>query len=415
MVLRHRLDTLRRQAGAATVEPGPTRDGGATTLQERLARMRVGRGNQATAAPGSGDPAALAQALGAEVVSPGVLRVDHDLADGERHGAARVPGPEAHLVFPGMPELPLTAAGFLDTETSGLAGGTGTIAFNVGLLRRRGDRWQARQYLLTGFRGEAAMLDALAEDLQGLEAVVTYNGGSFDLPLLRDRYRLNGVSTPPLPQRHVDLLHPVRRLFARRWPDCRLATVEARLLGMQRDNDLPGSAVPGVWFDWVHRGHGHLLDDVLRHNRLDILSLLALAPQIGNVAACPWEWSADSRGAAAAWLRAGDEGHALECLQRGQDLDAAGRLELARLLRRQWRLDEAVAIWQALAREGDTRGAEHLAKFYEHVQRDPVAARRWADSLPSGPDKERRLARLRGRGASGANLSLELGAPARRR
>ena len=414
MALRKRLDTLRQQAGAVTPEPECARDG-ATTLQERLARMRVGQRDAAPRPSGAGDADTLAETLGAEILAPGVLRVDRDYADGDRHGDAYLLGPHARLAFPGLPDLPLAAIGFLDTETSGLAGGTGTVAFNIGLLRRRGNLWQARQYLLTGFGGEAAMLDALADDLQGLDCVATYNGGSFDLPLLRDRYRLNGVASPPFPATHVDLLHPVRRLFARCWTDCRLATTEAALLGLQRQDDLPGSAVPAVWFDWVHRGQGQRLGDVLRHNRLDIVSLLALAPRLGDVVAFPWAWRADGRGAAAAWLRAGDEGRALECLQREQDLDAAGRLELARLLRRQRRLDEAVAIWHALASEGDTRGAEHLAKFYEHVQRDPVTARRWADRLPAGPDKERRLSRLRGRGAAGANLTLEFGSPPRRR
>ncbi len=409
MALKQRLNTLRQQAGAAAPARGD--DGTGPALRERLARMRVGQGAAPGGAAVAGDPHELARVLGADVVAPGVLRLDVGHRDHARHGKAALPGPDARLAFPGLPDLPLAATGFLDTETSGLAGGTGTIAFNIGLLRRHRDGWQARQYLLTGFGGEAAMLDALAEDLRGLDGLATYNGGSFDLPLLRDRYRLNGVATPPLPATHVDLLHPVRRLFARRWPDCRLATTEAALLGLWRQDDLPGSAVPGVWFDWVHRGRGERMQDVLRHNRLDILSLLVLAPRLGEVVAYPWGWNADCRGAAEAWHRAGDEARALDCLQRAPQLDARAQLERARLLRRQRRTEEAVAIWHALAGEGDPRAAEHLAKFYEHVRRDPVTAMRWADRLPSGPDKERRLARLRGRVVSGHTLALEFETP----
>lgn len=414
MALRNRLDTLRQQAGAAAPAPSSAGAGSSASrdsLRERLARMRVDHGEASVGVPARGDAEGLAADLGAERVAPGVLRLDYGCREGDRHGRAVLPGPEQRIGFPGMPDLPLGRVGFLDTETSGLAGGTGTVAFNVGLLRRGGDQWQARQYLLTGFKGEAAMLAALADDVSDLSALVSYNGGSFDLPLLRDRYRLNGIATAPFPAQHLDLLHPTRRLFGRRWPDCRLATAEASLLGLQRRGDIPGSAVPGVWFDWLHRGQGGQLADVLRHNRMDIVSLLALLPRLGDAAREPWNWGADSRGAAAAWYRIGDEEHALACLEMGADLDTAGRHELARLLRRSGRRQEAVAVWHQLAAEGDARATEQLAKFYEHVQRDPVAARQWTDRLPAGAAKQRRLDRLRRRaaGTDGSTLSLDFG------
>ncbi|MDN3518363.1 ribonuclease H-like domain-containing protein [Aquisalimonas lutea] len=410
MAVKQRLQTLRSQAG---VTAGPERAAAAPDLRQRLARMRVGDGpGRARAAPTrEHDVAALARALGARELAPGLLCVDHQYGDGAVCAGARLPAPEERAGLPGMPDATLGSLGFLDTETSGLAGGTGTVAFNIGLVRRVGDAWQARQYVITGFAGEAAMLEALAADVAGLAALATYNGGSFDLPLLRDRYRLHGTAAAPLPAQHVDLLHPVRRLFRPHWPDCRLATAEALLLGVARDGDLPGSQVPGVWFDWLHRGDGARMGDVLAHNRQDILSLLALLPRLGAAFRDPGAFGADALGAARAWLQQGEEARALQVLEAAPALDRAGQHELARLYRRAGRLEEAAALWQRLAECGCPRALEQLAKFHEHFRRDPQAALSLAERLPEGAGHERRRQRLRRRLPAAATLPLELEDP----
>jgi len=335
----------------------------------------------------------------------GVIRVEHRLPPAHRHGARPLTNPVAGVVLPGSVLPPAESLLFLDTETSGLAGGTGTVAFMVGLARWSEEGLVVRQYLLPGFGGEAAMLDHLAAELDGVAAVVTYNGKSFDMPLLRDRFRLAGI-TAAMDVAHVDLLHPVRRLFRACWPDCRLATAEERLLGFRRSDDLPGAEAPLAWFDYLHGGELRRMPGVVRHNRDDLVSLAALLPAVAAAHERPAGAGADARAAAAAWLRAGDEAMALSVLQRSVgELDTRGRLELARLSRRAGRWRAAVTVWRELADAGIDEALEHLAKYYEHVCRDHEQALRYAHRLPgdqaSGHRRDRiqrKLARSSGQG-----------------
>src|SRR5262249_57224124 len=133
---------------------------------------------------------------------------------------------------------------FLDTETTGLAGGTGTLAFLVGLGRIDGEVLRLRQFFLTGFRGEAALLQAAAAWSAGRQYLVTFNGKSFDAPLLTTRYRLARLPDPFADLHHVDLFHPTRRAVSRQWPDWRPQTPEKRLLGVQPGPDLPAHLLP---------------------------------------------------------------------------------------------------------------------------------------------------------------------------
>lgn len=402
MDLKTRLHTLREQAGAAAPgtragKPDGEKSPSSAGLQQRLARMRAAGAPVRQPGVGGADPAALAAELGAEQVAPGVLCIDQDQGLGEFHGAVALPDPGSRVRVPGLPDVSLGELAFVDTEASGLAGGTGTLAFNVGLVRWHDGRWCTRQYLLTGFAGEAAMLTALADDLREPGGLVTYNGSSFDLPLLRDRYRLNAWREAPLPGQHLDLLHPLRRLYRRQWPDCRLATAEARLLGLRRTDDLPGSQVPTVWFDWIHRGEGRRMADVLRHNRLDVRSLLALISLLAGVVREPESLGADPLGAARIWCRHGHEERALHILDAASELSGPGLLELARLWRRVGRIDDAVAIWERLASEGCPHSLEQLAKFHEHVRGDLRTALALTERLPAGDATERRRTRLRRR------------------
>src|SRR5690606_31598786 len=128
---------------------------------------------------------------------------------------------------------------FLDTETTGLAGGTGTVAFLIGLGRVEAGHLVVRQFWLTSFAGERDLLAAAGDWVDGVDGMVTYNGRSFDLPLVATRCRLAGASDRFSGLRHLDLLGPTRRAFARRWEDCRLTTAERRLLRFERVDDLP--------------------------------------------------------------------------------------------------------------------------------------------------------------------------------
>ena len=176
--------------------------------------------------------------------------------------------------------LPAGRVLFLDTETSGLAGGTGTFVFLLGLARVRDEGLELSQHLATGFAGEAALLRALESALDCADCLVTYNGKSFDVPLLRTRLALARRPDAFAGKAHGDLLHATRRLLARGWPDCRLQTAEREALGFTRTDDLPGAQVPQAWQCWLRQGEAAPLAAVLAHNRDDLLSLAALLSRL---------------------------------------------------------------------------------------------------------------------------------------
>ncbi|MEO8161556.1 MAG: ribonuclease H-like domain-containing protein, partial [Arenimonas sp.] len=141
-----------------------------------------------------------------------------------------------------------------DTETTGLAGGTGTRAFMIGAADWDGDGLRVRQLLCTQMRGERAMLECFASWLQPDTVLSSYNGRCYDAPLLAARYRLSRLDNPLHGLRHVDLLFPVRRRFRGVWENCRLATAERNWLDIAREDDLPGSEAPRAWLDYLRAG-----------------------------------------------------------------------------------------------------------------------------------------------------------------
>nr|WP_250901685.1 MULTISPECIES: ribonuclease H-like domain-containing protein [unclassified Dyella] len=162
---------------------------------------------------------------------------------------------------------------FLDTETTGLAGGTGTRAFMIGVARWRGARFVLSQLTITALAGEAAMLEQLRAWIAPATVLGTYNGKSYDAPLLNTRFRLERMSSPLQGLRHIDLLHPVRRRWRAHWPNCKLATTERQLLGVVREDDLPGSQAPAAWLRFLRAGDPTDLYRVLKHNAQDLRSL----------------------------------------------------------------------------------------------------------------------------------------------
>src|SRR5437870_1746133 len=155
---------------------------------------------------------------------------------------------------------------FLDTETTGLAGGTGTYTFLVGVGRLDGDRFIVEQYFMRDFDEEPALLAALVPLLEQAAGVVTFNGSAFDLPLLETRFVLARRRWPPrLP--HLDLLRPARRVFAPRCADCRLTTLEREVLGLEREDDVPGALIPTLYFDFLRSRRAAPLSRVFDHNR----------------------------------------------------------------------------------------------------------------------------------------------------
>lgn len=173
---------------------------------------------------------------------------------------------------------------FLDTETTGLSGGAGTVVFAYGLGFLRGDELVVEQLFLRDFGEEPAMLHHVAARLAEFPVPVTFVGKSYDRHRIAARLAVHKVKAPVLTDVHLDLFHLVRRQYAKLWPDTRLRTAEQRLLGLHRHDDLPGSEAPAAFLQWVRDRTGPV-DRVLEHNRLDVLSLVALLGVLGGATA----------------------------------------------------------------------------------------------------------------------------------
>lgn len=173
---------------------------------------------------------------------------------------------------------------FFDTETTGLAGGTGTRAFMIGAADWHEDGLRVRQLLMTTMAAEPAMLDVFAGWLQEKRTVLSsYNGRCYDSPLLKTRYRLARKQDPITPLDHVDLLFPTRRRYRGTWENCRLATIERELLRIVREDDLPGSEAPAAWLNYLRGGSARNLRRVAAHNHQDVVTLALLMLRLVEV------------------------------------------------------------------------------------------------------------------------------------
>jgi uncharacterized protein YprB with RNaseH-like and TPR domain len=272
---------------------------------------------------------------------------------------------------------------FVDTETTGLAGGTGTYAFLVGVGQVEGDAFVVTQYFMRDLDEEPALLAALAPRLERSSGLVSFNGSGFDLPLLETRFVLSRRSWPEaLPQ--IDLMRPARRVWAACFPDCRLATVEREALGLARADDVPGAFIPALYFQYLRTRRAQPLARVFAHNRDDVLSLVALLGWFGEALAGAIELTPHERmGVGRLWERVDPERGVAwyrDALAAGLDGMAAlwTCLRLAAWEKRRERWESACALWEAAARVPafDPRPWEELAKFHEHRARDLAAARR---------------------------------------
>lgn len=429
-MLKRRLATLRREAGgdpvsppadgdsasrSAATESAPQRAPLATRLRRHGQRPSQHSSQHSSQRPGQRrrvtDDAALAASLGARRVQPGLLCIDTQVALDHHHGQAPLAGLAGPLdqFTDGIAPQGLL---FYDTETTGLSGGVGTLAFMLGLARLEHGRLWVRQWLLSSLAAEAAMLGQAADWFRRADACISYNGLSFDLPLLAGRCRLTGVDDRYSTASQVDLLHPVRRAFAPVWSDCRLASVERRLLRFERRHDLPGADAPAAWLDFLQRGDPSRLAAVLRHNYWDLLSLAALLPALDRVYRDPVGHGADLGAIARHWAGRAQPQRAMALLRRHRDrLTVAERHQLAQLHRRRRQWPEAVALWEQLADQGDPDAIEALAKYHEHQCGNVALALDFARRLPPSAAREHRCRRLdnrlNGRSPSGFPTGFE--------
>jgi uncharacterized protein len=297
---------------------------------------------------------------------------------------------------------------FFDTETTGLAGGTGTLAFLVGLGFYEDGGFKFEQLLLPEPGHEAPLLRYVVDRFAAADCVASFNGKSFDWPLLRTRCALGRINLPTV--RHLDVLHCARRVFKFRGTEARLTYLEREVLGFEREDDLPGFEIPRTYFAYLRGGHGRGLEPVLTHNLHDLLALVALLGYVGErfAAAPPDDDPRERLGLAHAAARAGDSERAIAFAElvaaEGSGRLAAEALLLAgELHHKRGDVGRAATVYEdaLVAAAGRPKTCAELrlrlAKLYEHALRDLARALEHAHgtALAEGQGaQQRRLARL---------------------
>jgi uncharacterized protein YprB with RNaseH-like and TPR domain len=320
---------------------------------------------------------------------------------------------------PALAELSFREMLFLDTETTGLSRGTGTLVFLVGIGFFEGDQFSVRQYFLRDPEDEPAMLVDLAEQLSRRPGIVSFNGRGFDVPLLEGRYLLNRMQSPFLALPHLDLLQPARRLWRTVLDSCRLVSLEDQVMGVQRDQaDVPSGLIPLIYQDYLRTGNGVEMPRIFYHNRMDVLSLVVLTTHLARVFQEPAaelqegaEWFSLARWYELLELQDRAE-EAYRCAIRSdlpQDRLEAVLRQLGLLLKRAGRRDDAAEVWQHLAalEMDDVWGHVELAKYHEWHTGELEQAADWTRRALSltghwsrgmqqlaRPELEHRLARL---------------------
>jgi uncharacterized protein len=347
-----------------------------------------------------------------------------------------VVGDMANDVHSASDRAPMVAGGaaarppflFFDLETTGLSGGAGTCAFLIGCAQFEADAaFVSRQYVLVGHADEPPLLRAIAGELARAGALVTFNGKSFDMPILETRYLFHRLEWTGGGLPHVDMLHAARRFWREdETSSCSLARMETLVLGVNRTGDVPGHEIPGRYFQFVRSGDPRPLAAVLEHNRLDLLSLAGLTARLLRLVASGPDHARDAREALAlgqVYARAGLDERARTAYAhaacgaipgsrgstRGDGSLAAAQVDALRALaiasRRARRYDEAAACWGRLVdavgcpRHVAREAAEALAIHHEHRRHDPETAKVFAlrslDGRPEWADGVgHRLARL---------------------
>ena len=288
---------------------------------------------------------------------------------------------------PAVAELSPQSFAFLDTETTGLAGGAGTFAFMIGVGRFEGETFHLAQFFMRDPAEEGAQLAALEQFLVPCEALVTFNGKAFDVPLLNNRYILHGWPSPLNSTANLDLLHLARRLWHDRLPSRTLGNLEVEILEKERTTaDVPGWMIPEMYTDYLRSGDAEPLEGIFHHNTMDILSMAALLNYMASMLAEPLvavEHNLDLLAIGKLHEHLGYHEKAISlykhCL--GRPLAEKPWSEVVRrlsfLFKRQENLSAAMELWRVAAKKGEIYAHVELAKVYEHQQRNFEDALEW--------------------------------------
>jgi uncharacterized protein len=338
---------------------------------------------------------------------------------------------EAPLLAGGQPARPPFL--FFDLETTGLSGGAGTYAFLVGCASFDDDgAFVTRQFLLTRVADEKPLLAAVAGELARAGALVSFNGKSFDAPVLETRYLYHRLPWAGDRLPHVDVLHPARRFWRdeQEMASCSLVSLERQILGARRIGDVPGIEIPARYFQFVRSGDARPLAAVLEHNRLDLLSLAGLTARLLHLVRRGPDAAKDAREALAlgrVYARAGLDARAREAFQQAVDRASANgaiRIDSLRLLALAWRRarqhEQAASCWRALLaapacpRTVAREAADALAIHHEHRLRDLASAKlfalrslEWGVRPASHAAVQHRLARIQRKIEQGATAGTQ--------
>jgi uncharacterized protein YprB with RNaseH-like and TPR domain len=279
---------------------------------------------------------------------------------------------------------------FIDCETTGLAGGVGTYAFLVGMGYFLDQKFLIKQYFMRDFDEEKAVLFAVSQELSNFKFMASYNGKCYDLPLLENRSIVNRIDFDSSLWTHLDLLFPSRRLWKRRIQDCSLASVEQRILNVEREIDIPSFLIPQIYFDYLRSGSVEQLIPVFHHNIYDILSLVSLSvlidQSIQDFHVAGVEDPIDLYSLGRLHFSLGNFSDSIMCFEHALSKDMPTDLKtqnwwwqqaiyinLAYAYKRTGNIKQAVQIWHHLLKEESPFNFyvyQELAKYYEHKEKD---------------------------------------------
>jgi len=277
---------------------------------------------------------------------------------------------------------------FIDTETSGLGGGTGTVAFMVGLGFFDDSGFVVNQYFLANPDHEFSLLTKTIAGISGHKIIVSYNGSSFDLPVLKSRFSLNRIDSPFKSTKHLDLLHLSRKLWKLRLGVCKLRDIESGILDFKRkEEEVPGWMVPQLYFDFLKNGDGRPMEGVFYHNCMDVLSLAAIFIHAADLFSQPIEdmnlQPHDVISMAKVFEKIGmlDKSSFLYqyCIQEDipRALIPSMMLNFGNLYKKIGQADRAIRLWELSFENGNIYAAIEIAKYYEHLLRRYDLALQW--------------------------------------
>ncbi len=366
-------------------------------LSSQLKALGVQLGKNAQLKPQKGKKYPIDQVLGGhfyESVFGQVFYNEEHYPHDHRHGSQQLlPDHPIDRLCQWANTSPLTGDNiqniiFLDTETSGLAGGTGTYAFEVGLGRFTHTGYQLIQFFMRHPGEEPALLTGISSFVQGMQAVVTYNGKSFDVPLLNTRYALAGLPSPFETIDHFDLLPLARRLWRNRLESRTLGNIESKILGVTRsEQEVPGYLIPEMYFEYLRTGDARPMVDVFYHNAIDILSLTGLFSHMAFLLHEPNSeqitHSEDTAALACFFESIGEIDQSITLYQQALDKNLPDHLywdtvyRYSFLLKRSGRWADALSLWSQAAGANKLYAFEELAKYYEHHAKDLPTALDW--------------------------------------